>query len=159
MRSKATLLKAAALLCSVAVCKGRKVLDLDELYNQTDTALFSEVYNQTLEWGTYKPNMFFGLKDRSPNPVTVGMIWGVPVQNEGLDFMYTFNYGGNDAITGRFEYHDGWGSSRQIVRDPYSNAIFEIEYVKEISTDDNVTMSNLTSEWKALITIKPIDPT
>jgi hypothetical protein len=83
------LLAATALL---GVVLGREVLDLERIYRETDTALFSELYNQTLEWGMYKPNMFFGVKDRSPNPVTVGMIWGVPVSEGRMDFRHTYRY-------------------------------------------------------------------
>ena len=54
-----------------------KLLDIDQLYSN-DTQLFGELYNQTMEWGTYKPNLFFGLKNRSPKPVTIGMAWLVP---------------------------------------------------------------------------------
>jgi hypothetical protein len=62
--------------------------------------------------------VYFGLRDRSANPVTVGMIWGVPFPNDEFDFMYTFNPGGNDGITTRYEFHDGWGASRQVIVDP-----------------------------------------
>jgi hypothetical protein len=46
------------------------------------------------------------------------MIWGVPFPNDEFDFMYTFNPGGNDGITTRYEFHDGWGASRQVIVDP-----------------------------------------
>jgi hypothetical protein len=42
--------------------------------------------------GTYKPNLFFGVKDRSASPVTVGMIWGVPGPNGNIDFRHTYRY-------------------------------------------------------------------
>ena len=40
--------------------------------------LYSKLYNQTMEWGTYKPNQFFAIKDRSAKPMTVGLLWAVP---------------------------------------------------------------------------------
>jgi hypothetical protein len=42
------------------------------------------------------------------------------------------------------------------VEDPYVNARFEIEFVKELAKEDE--SSELNSLWKALVTIKPIDP-
>jgi Glycosyl hydrolase family 63 N-terminal domain len=85
---------------------------LDDLYADPDVALFSEKYNNTMEWGTYKPNQFFAIKDRSPNPVTVGMLWAVPKGREGLQVRHTMRYQSGDGVTAYYEYHDGWGASR-----------------------------------------------
>ena len=49
-----------------------------------------------------------------------------------------------------YEYHDGWGASRQIIEDPLANARFEIDFVK------SVTVSEGKSAWKAIIDIKPL---
>lgn len=58
-------------------------IDLDTLYSDSSSngQLFSKVYNETIEWGTYKPNLFFGIKDRSPSPLTLGLAWAVPLGN------------------------------------------------------------------------------
>ena len=50
------------------------MVDLDDLY-QTNS-LFDEVYNETMDWGTYQPNRFFALKNRGdPIPVYFGLSW------------------------------------------------------------------------------------
>lgn len=107
-----------------------------------------------MEWGTYKPNQFFGIKDRSPSPITVGMVWAVPVAGGGMDFRHTYRYQSGDGVTAKFEYHDGWSSSRQIVEDPSANALFEIDFLKQVIVEDG----DVKSQWKAMITIKPIKP-
>lgn len=117
----------------------KQLLDLDQLYLQSgdDSKLFSKVYNETMEWGTYKPNLFFGIKNRSPQPVTVGMVWAVPGQHGGFAVRHTYQYQSGDGVTAYFEYHDGWGSSRQIVEDPAANARFEIDFVKSVFQEDS----------------------
>ncbi len=56
-------------------------------------------------------------------------------------------------MTAYYEYHDGWGSSRQIIEDPYANARVEVDYVKVIKKEGKTVIS----EWKAMVTIKAID--
>lgn len=125
---------ATVLLLLSAAVSGR-LLDLDQFY-EADGNLYTAVHNETMEWGTYKPNMFFGVKDRSPTPLTVGLAWVVPVANGGFEVRHTYRYQSGDGVTAYFEYHDGWGASRQIVEDPYANARFEIDFVKQIIVED-----------------------
>ena len=132
-----------------------KLLDLDDLYAYNNHHLYGQLYNETMEWGTYKPNMFFGIKDRSANPLTVGLAWAAPTER-GLDLRHTYRYQSGDGVTAYFEYHDGWGANRQIVEDPSGNARYEIDFIKQVIVDDDTTTIE-SSQWKALITIKPID--
>lgn len=37
-----------------------RLIDLDSIYDTNE--LYDSLYNDTMEWGTYKPNLFFGLK-------------------------------------------------------------------------------------------------
>ena len=123
---------------TAAVSSSRQLLDLDAIYSaQGDSnQLYSKLYNDTMEWGTYKPNLFFGIKNRAPSPLTVGMIWAVPGQHGGFAVRHTYQYQSGDGVTAYFEYHDGWGSCRQIVEDPAANARFEIDFVKSIYTEE-----------------------
>ena len=87
-----------------------------------------------MEWGTYKPNQFFGIKNRSPVPVTLGMLWAVPDQlRRGFDVRHTYKYQSGDGVNAYYEFHDGWGSSRQIIEDPFVNSRIEIDFVKQVS--------------------------
>lgn len=84
-----------------------------------------------MEWGTYKPNMFFGIKNRNPEPVTIGMAWIAPDEaKKNFNIRHTYRYQSGDGVTAYYEYHDGWGSSRQIIEDPYVNARMEIDFIK-----------------------------
>lgn len=84
-------------------------IDLDQLYadQSSNGQLFSKIYNETVEWGTYKPNLFFGVKDRSPSPMTLGLAWAVPLNNGQMDMRHTYRYQSGDGVTAYFEYHDG----------------------------------------------------
>jgi mannosyl-oligosaccharide glucosidase len=117
--------------------------------------LYSEVYNETMEWGTYKPNLFFGIKNRSPKPLTLGLVWAVPGSQGQMNIRHTYRYQSGDGVTAYYEYHDGWGSSREIIEDPLANARFEIDFVKLVSYNDGEDKA-LKSQWKVLMTIKPI---
>ena len=79
------------LLVSFLVGLNSRLIDLDNLYLETD--LYTSLYNQTMEWGTYKPNQFFGLKNRNPTPLTVGLIWAVPdVVRQTMTVRHTYRY-------------------------------------------------------------------
>ena len=38
-------------------------------------AAHSERHNASLYWGSYRPNLYFGLRTRSPESPLVGLIW------------------------------------------------------------------------------------
>lgn len=90
------------------------MLDLDVLYQEGNSQLYDKVYNESMEWGTYKPNQFFGIKNRAPNPVVIGMIWAGPNpdRKNKLSFRHTYKYLSTENITAYYEYHDGWSCSR-----------------------------------------------
>lgn len=98
------------------------------------------MYNETLEWGTYKANLFFAVKDRSATPINVGLVWIIPTPNfrdmgqKGYLVRNAFTDIEGDNITAYWEFHDGWSSARQVILDPLGNVRFEIDFVKEVQT-------------------------
>ena len=90
-----------------------------------------------MEWGTYKPNQFFGIKNIDDKPTIIGLAWAVPdSQKRSFVIRHTYKYQSNENITAYYEYHDGWSSSRQIIEDNIYNARFEIDFIKQILQDD-----------------------
>ena len=60
-------------LIYLSVALKLNLADLDNtLSNET---LFSPLYNATMEWGTYKPDLFFGIKNRQNHPLAAGIFW------------------------------------------------------------------------------------
>ena len=52
----------AALL---ALSQGKNILDLSNLDNTLiNETLYSPLYNLTMEWGIYKPDLYFGVRNR-----------------------------------------------------------------------------------------------
>ena len=73
------------------------------------------------------------MKNRAPEPVTVGLVWAVPDPRTGsLMIRHTFKFQSGDGVTAYYEYHDGWSGSRQIINDPVANVRFEIDFVKQM---------------------------
>ena len=133
-----------------------KLMDIDALYaSESDEFLFSKLYNETMEWGTYKPNQYFAVKDRSSSPLTVAMLWAVPIPGQGFQLRHSLRYQAGDGVTAYFEYHDGWGASRQIIEDPAANARFTIDFVKQVTQEEG--SSKVESMWKALVNVVPIN--
>lgn len=142
------------LLVSLLSTVWSKSIDLDSLY--LEEQLYSAAYNATMEWGTYKPNQFFGIKNRSPHPVTVGMVWAVPDEaRRGFALRHTYRYQSGDGVTAYFEFHDGWSASRQVVEDPSANARVTVDFAKLLAQAED---GDISSQWKAVVTVKAIDP-
>ena len=74
--------------------------------------------------------------------------YGYTVRNAYTDI-------GQDNVTAYWEFHDGWSSARQVILDPKGNVRFEIDWVKQVST----VSPGVQSQWKALLTVKPLDET
>lgn len=40
-----------------------------------DSAAFSKASNESLLWGPYKPNLYFGVRPRLPKSISTGLLW------------------------------------------------------------------------------------
>lgn len=47
-------------------------LNEPKIVNESD---YKSVENLDRFWGTYRPQLYFGLKTRSPNPLLAGLMW------------------------------------------------------------------------------------
>lgn len=43
---------------------------------QDASLVFSKASNNTLLWGPYRPNLYFGVRPRIPKSVMTGLLWG-----------------------------------------------------------------------------------
>jgi len=41
-----------------------------------ETSVFSKASNDSLLWGPYRPNVYFGVRPRLPKSLTTGLLWG-----------------------------------------------------------------------------------
>lgn len=75
MRSINTLfvpLLVALSLSSVVHCDDQ---ERQQVFEDDQSAAGALEANQSLIWGTYRPNVYFGLKPRIPNSLITGLIW------------------------------------------------------------------------------------
>lgn len=45
-------------------------------FAQAETAIFSKTTNDSLLWGPYRPNLYFGVRQRQPSSLIAGLMWG-----------------------------------------------------------------------------------
>ena len=43
---------------------------------QEETAIFSKATNDSLLWGPYRPNLYFGVRPKQPSSFITGLMWG-----------------------------------------------------------------------------------
>lgn len=107
----------------------QRVVDLDGYLD--DNYLGDKLYNQTMLWGTYKPHLFFALKQRVPNPITLGLAWAVPDPiNKNFTFRHTYDPNSPSNVTAFYDLHDGWSTAFETINDPLGNVKFEIQFLK-----------------------------
>lgn len=129
-----------------------RLIDLDSLYETNE--VLDYLYNETMEWGTYKPNLYFALKQRKKNPLTVGLIWASPdPRTQAMTVRHTYRFENTDNVTAYYEVHDGYSIAKEVVTDPIANVVFEISFLKQIYEVSN----NVTNKWRVSIDIKPLD--
>ena len=96
-----------------------------------DQSIFTKASNDSLQWGPYRPNLYFGVRSRHPQSLTTGLLWSrvedyssVPKtirhtceQHPGLD-----GYG--------WERYDPRVGGVQVVRDKENGVDMEVSFAK-----------------------------
>lgn len=67
MAKFAQLLASAAALAAGAAATGSETVLINEI---------GRLNNQSLFWGPYKPNLYFGVSPRQPQGLWTGLMWG-----------------------------------------------------------------------------------
>ncbi|KAI1622969.1 mannosyl-oligosaccharide glucosidase [Exophiala viscosa] len=87
--------------------------------------------NDTLLWGPYRPNVYFGVRPRVPNSLTTGLLWAntdnfASAQN---NFRYTCEQ--NEGMAGYgWEEYDARNGGRQVIHDTGNKIDLTIDFVK-----------------------------
>ncbi|KAI5803158.1 glycoside hydrolase [Geopyxis carbonaria] len=87
--------------------------------------------NQSLLWGPYRPNLYFGVKPRIPNSFAAGLLWTAVNDFESVQhtIRYQCEQGDNMAGYGWEEYDVRTGGN-QVIRDPGNKIDIETAFVK-----------------------------
>lgn len=103
-------------------------------YSDYGTIIDNEQRHQYF-WGTYKPNLYFSMKNRINTSINFGVMW------YGADEMH-FHRSGNiterirhncrmeDELKYRWEVHNGKDYGKQIIEDQGANIALTTEFIK-----------------------------
>lgn len=110
----------------------------------------AQSYNESMFWGTYRPNLYFGMKTRSSKPFLTGIMWqGLEDLNQEHNaYVSTSNWFGSAAREmrhsceegNRFQKygwieHDGVGYGNQELFDTANNLLLKTQFVKQTAAE------------------------
>ncbi|KAI9287289.1 glycoside hydrolase [Umbelopsis sp. AD052] len=105
--------------------------------------------NDSLLWGTYRPNLYFGTKPRIPSSLSTGIMWFSGDDLQGFqNIRHTCEQGDNLHGYGYFK-HDGRSFAFQKMKDPYTDIELTTEFIK-------VPGGRYGGEWGVRIKGKPL---
>ena len=85
-------------------------------------------HNATMLWGTYRPQVYFGMRTREHQSFLFGMGWGVPG-----DMRYTAE---DDAdVSFGWRMHDGVRSGVQTIHDKKNGVTLTTSFIKDLSAN------------------------
>lgn len=84
---------------------------------------------QSLLWGTYRPNLYFGLRPRLPSSLLTGLVWfGAHDFLSYKKARHACDQG--DGLVYTFTEHDGRGAAVQVVKDQLNNVEMTMNFLK-----------------------------
>ena len=103
-----------------------------EIESQT---LFSEIHNSKYLWGTYKPNLYFSMKQKQKETPVFGLMWYGIKENYfsskvDIDNILRHECAKTDLIKYYWPYHNGLDYSNEIIKDEENIIIFDIQNIK-----------------------------
>ncbi|KAL4954961.1 glycoside hydrolase [Aspergillus filifer] len=115
-----------SLLCAVAALAGQATADVATLANEA-----AKASNESLLWGPYKPNLYFGVRPRIPNSLFAGLMWA-KVDNYATaqeNFRHTCEQ--NEGMAGYgWEEYDVRKGGRETIHDAGNSIDLTIDFVK-----------------------------
>ncbi|KAG8755563.1 Processing alpha glucosidase I [Ceratobasidium sp. 428] len=117
-------------------------------------ALAQETLNATLDdsllWGTYRPNLYFGLRPRLPQSLMTGLMWFGTQDFKSLTKTRHACEQGDDLRSYTWTEHDMRQGAIQVLKDPHNNLELKTEWLKIPGGDHG-------GSWAARISGKPLD--
>ncbi|PRP80049.1 hypothetical protein PROFUN_10732 [Planoprotostelium fungivorum] len=97
------------------------VFGQDDIQQTFSGSTEAEIYNSTMFWGSYRPNLYFGMKTRSERPFLTGLMWNTVgsrsfYQSDFENMRHTCEQGDNMQRYGWIR-HDGQTFGEQEVID------------------------------------------
>ncbi|KAJ2419614.1 Processing alpha glucosidase I [Coemansia sp. RSA 2531] len=86
--------------------------------------------NSELQWGTYRPNLYFGTRPRLPNSLLSGLMWfGLDDQRNWQNIRHSCELGDNLSEYG-YSRHNGRDFGEQIMRDNDQGVEIKSTFIK-----------------------------
>ena len=115
-RVKFTAMSLRWLVCAIAACLAG-----------AQSSLFGS--QSHLDWGTYRPNLYFGLRTRSPSSPLTGLIW-FGIQDYQSIGKARHSCEQDDGVRYNWIKHDARSAGIQIVEDPQNNVRMSMSFLK-----------------------------
>lgn len=113
--------------------------------------IFNQNHRSKYHWGTYKPNLYFAMKNRRNMSETFGILWFGANKDDfekhgSISNRIRHNCRMEDNVNYRWEAHNGVDYGRQIIEDKDYNLKLMTSFVK---TQYNYTLKN--QSWSSVI--------
>jgi mannosyl-oligosaccharide glucosidase len=97
--------------------------------------LFSDIHNSKYIWGTYKPNLYFSMKQKQKETPVFGLMWyGIKEKyfSSKVDIGDKLRHecAKTDSIKYYWPYHNGLDYSNEIIKDEENNIILDLQNIK-----------------------------
>ena len=93
---------------------------------------FTDNHNHEFHWGTYRPQVYFGMRTRDPLPVTTGIMWSSVADLRDLERLrHTCEERDGMARYGWTE-HDGRAGGVQVIDDTGNGVRLTTSFVKQV---------------------------
>ncbi|KAJ1652391.1 Processing alpha glucosidase I [Dispira simplex] len=126
-----------------AAANSQLQLGVDEPQDVVTPADWSQ---STPLWGTFRPNIYFGVRPRLPQSLSTGLMWYPLTSFDGLQ-QIRHDCDMNDEIIYHYQYHDGREFADQIIRDKASNLVLRTKFLLDTSGQET---------WSVRITGEPL---
>jgi len=122
----------------------------------------------SIEWSSYRPNLYFGIKPNIPDSLSTGLIWWGVHDYLGLqNIRHTCEQ--NDGISSfNWIKHDGRSAGIQVIKDGRNNVQLTTSFLKTPGGQNGKHFSHVPlvvayletigGHWAVRIQGKPIDP-
>lgn len=103
---------------------------------------------QPIEWGTFRSNLYFGMRTNGPQSLLIGLMWYDLGIEDGWQEMRHHCRNEDELGSWGWIEHDGRNYGKQVIEDPKLNLRMTIFFIK------NETLNS----WNAIIETNPINP-
>ncbi|CAG8509008.1 11650_t:CDS:10 [Diversispora eburnea] len=118
--------------------------EIDNIQFLENKIIVNKASNNSLLWGTYRPNLYFGTRPRLPESLMTGLIWFGLNDDNSIHIRHSCEQS-DELKEYSYKKHDGRSFSLQTITDVKNNLILKTEYLKVPGGD-----------WAVRITGNPI---